>query len=100
MDESSPYLPLVQGENYQILGHAQDYKRLNPGDDVSNTGGMGAISARELVSEDLIDKLTLSIIEPTLNGLKHENIHYSGFLFFGLIISLKMKFNLLNIMQG
>jgi len=73
------------GLNYQIVGFAQDYKRVNDGDLGGNTGGMGCVS-NPLVVNAKIRKQTEQIITKTLNGLKKENRPYKGVLYLGGIV--------------
>ena len=61
-------MALCQGENYQVIGYAQDYKRLLNGNDGPNTGGMGAITSTELITPQLQEKISNEIIQPTLDG--------------------------------
>lgn len=77
---------LTDGTHYKILPSAKDYKRIGEKDTGLNTGGMGAISPVSFVDKTLEDKIETQIIQPTLKGLKKENIEYSGFLFIGLMI--------------
>ena len=76
---------LTDGTEYKLLPIAKDYKRIGENDTGLNTGGMGAISPVPFVNEKFLNKIKSQIIAPTLEGLKKENIDYTGFIFFGLI---------------
>lgn len=76
---------LTDGSNYIRLPEAKDYKRIGEGDTGPNTGGMGAVSPVPFADDAFMRKITERIIEPTIKGLKEENLTYQGFVFFGLI---------------
>ena len=76
---------LTDGKDYQIIGHAKDYKRIGEGDTGLNTGGMGCVSPVPFVDEVFMQKVEEKIIKPTVDGLAKENLIYNGFIFFGLI---------------
>lgn len=76
---------LTDGKNYKILPTAKDYKRIGEGDTGLNTGGMGAISPVPFVDEAFMRKIEEQIVQPTVEGLKKENLPYIGFIFIGLI---------------
>ena len=76
---------LTDGKNYQIIGHAKDYKRIGEGDTGLNTGGMGCVSPVPFMDETFMDKVIQRVIEPTIHGFEKENLEYKGFVFFGLM---------------
>ncbi len=76
---------ITDGESYKILPTAKDYKRIGEGDQGLNTGGMGAISPPPFVDDLLMNKIEQTIIKPTIEGLKKDQIPFQGFVFIGLI---------------
>ena len=76
---------LTDGDTGITLPMAKDYKRVGEKDKGLNTGGMGAVSPVPFVDEEFIKKINDRIIEPTLKGLKKDNLPYQGFVFIGLI---------------
>jgi len=76
---------LTDGTNYQIIGHAKDYKRIGVGDTGLNTGGMGCVSPVPFMDAIFMQKVETSIIAPTIKGIQEEGLVYKGFVFFGLM---------------
>lgn len=76
---------ITDGESYIVLPEAKDYKRIGEGDTGLNTGGMGCVSPVPFASDDFLKKVEEKVIKPTVDGLKKDNIPYTGFIFFGLM---------------
>ncbi len=84
--EEMSFFVISDGKNYKTFGTAQDHKRVLEGDKGKNTGGMGAYSPSRLENKLLNKKIIQKIIEPTLKGLKENNIRFRGFLYAGLMV--------------
>lgn len=76
---------LTDGKGYKVLPTAKDYKRIGEGDTGLNTGGMGAISPVPFANKEFMDKIHDTVVVPTVEGLKKDNLPYKGFIFIGLI---------------
>lgn len=76
---------LTDGKDYLLLPEAKDYKRIGEGDTGLNTGGMGAISPVPFAGKAFLKKVEETIIQPTIQGIREDNLEYTGFIFFGLM---------------
>lgn len=77
----------IVDDQYLVFTPARDYKRALDGDLGPNTGGMGAVASRQLIPADLLARIEREIIQPTVAGLRAENLPYRGFLYFGLMLT-------------
>ena len=84
--EVSVFAAIVD-DQYLIFTPARDYKRALDGDLGPNTGGMGAVASRQLVSPEIMDRIEKEIVQPTVAGLRKEGLPYRGFLYFGLMLT-------------
>jgi len=78
---------LTDNDSYKILPIAKDYKRIGEGDTGLNTGGMGAISPPIFVTDDIMAIVEKTIIIPTIDGFKKDNIIYNGFVYIGIMLT-------------
>ncbi len=72
---------ICDGRRFVPLAAAQDHKRVFDGDRGPNTGGMGAYSPPELVSEALHHRIVVRVIAPIVPGLSGECRPFRGALF-------------------
>ncbi|TLD69850.1 phosphoribosylamine--glycine ligase [Phragmitibacter flavus] len=77
----------VCGDKYHILMPARDYKRIGDNDEGPNTGGMGAVASRDIISDELLAQIEQTIVQPTVAGLQQDGLVYHGFLYFGLMLT-------------
>lgn len=80
-------LCFLDGKTLVPMESAQDYKRAFDGDKGTNTGGMGSYSPNVLFDDwSLVEKITDTILHPTLEGFVEDGIDFRGVLFVGLMI--------------
>ncbi|WP_050029441.1 phosphoribosylamine--glycine ligase [Verrucomicrobium sp. BvORR034] len=77
----------VCGDQYHILMPARDYKRIGDGDAGPNTGGMGAVASRQIISAELLAEIEEKMVKPTVAGLLKDGLNYRGFLYFGIMLT-------------
>jgi len=77
----------VSGDDYVYFTPARDYKRLKENDEGPNTGGMGAVASRQLLDPEMFAVIEDTILKPTVEGLKKDELDYCGFLYFGIILT-------------
>jgi phosphoribosylamine---glycine ligase len=79
-------MALADGARCAMLPPVEDHKTIFDGDRGPNTGGMGTVSPPAWVSQALLERVQREIFDPTLAGLRAEQIDYRGVLYAGLII--------------
>jgi phosphoribosylamine---glycine ligase len=85
--EELSFILLTDGNCSAALVPTRDHKRIFDGNEGPNTGGMGAYSSDELLTEELRKTIDSSIVQPTLRGLAADGIRYQGFLYVGLMLT-------------
>ena len=81
------YIVLSDGHDFIPLIPTRDHKRVFDGDLGPNTGGMGAYSCDGIIPPSIEGEVRRQIVGPTLNALKQDGCKYSGFLYFGLMLT-------------
>jgi len=87
-EEFSTFI-LSDGQNYKIIGSAQDHKRANNFDEGENTGGMGCSTPPLALTPKLLQDIK-KILDKVIAGLQKEGRSYKGILYLGGMI-LKQK---------
>lgn len=77
---------LCDGERFQVIGSAQDHKRLHTFDEGPNTGGMGCSTPPLVLTNELIESVERAILTPAIDGLLEEGRPYRGVLYLGGIV--------------
>ncbi len=85
--EEVSVLAITDGITIRPLLPAQDHKRIGEGDTGKNTGGMGAYSPAPIMTPELLQTVTETVLEPTIKGLRDRAINYQGVLYAGLMIT-------------
>ena len=84
--EEASFMAIVDGEAILPLATSQDHKARDDGDKGPNTGGMGAYSPAPVIDAAMTERVMNEVMRPTVEGLKKDGEHYTGFLYAGLMI--------------
>ena len=85
--EEASILAIVDGQTIVPLAASQDHKRAYDGDEGPNTGGMGAYSPANAVSEQTMDTIVEQILVPTMHQMNREGRTFRGVLYAGLMLT-------------
>jgi phosphoribosylamine---glycine ligase len=66
---------------------AQDFKRALDGDAGPNTGGMGAYTPLPWAPAGLVDEVTKTVLQPTVDELARRGTPFAGLLYAGLALT-------------
>lgn len=80
-------ISLTDGFTIRPFLPARDYKRVGNYDSGPNTGGMGAVVDRELLSPVQMGEAKEKILEPFINALRKERVLYRGAFYVGLMLT-------------
>lgn len=79
-------LAITDGDHYVLTPPSQDHKTIYEDDKGPMTGGMGVICPFP-VSDEQLQVIRQTIIEPTLAGMKAEGVPFKGVLYAGLMLT-------------
>jgi phosphoribosylamine---glycine ligase len=78
---------VTDGMTVVPLRPAQDFKRAFDGDQGPNTGGMGAYAPLPWAPRDLVGHVTRTVLQPTVDELRHRGTPFVGVLYAGLALT-------------
>nr|CAG8612692.1 8873_t:CDS:10 [Entrophospora candida] len=85
--EELSILTFSDGYTIVSLPPAQDHKRIFDGDQGPNTGGMGCYCPAPIATPELLQQINSTILQPTIDGLRHDGYPFVGMLFTGLMVT-------------
>ncbi|KAI3337333.1 phosphoribosylamine--glycine ligase [Xylariaceae sp. AK1471] len=80
-------LTFSDGYTIKSLPPAQDHKRIGEDDTGLNTGGMGCYAPTNIATPELVAQIDRDIIQPTIDGMRKDEMPFKGVLFTGLMIT-------------
>ncbi|HYP45400.1 MAG TPA: phosphoribosylamine--glycine ligase [Propionibacteriaceae bacterium] len=78
---------VTDGRAVLAMQPAQDFKRAGDGDTGPNTGGMGAYSPLPWAPADLVETVTATVLQPTVDELRRRGTPFAGLLYAGLALT-------------
>jgi phosphoribosylamine--glycine ligase len=78
---------ITDGRTVVPLQPAQDFKRVGDGDTGPNTGGMGAYSPLPWAPPGLVDEVTATVLQPTVDEMARRGTPFAGLLYAGLALT-------------
>jgi len=78
---------ICDGSTVYPLPPAQDFKRIFDGDLGPNTGGMGAYTPLPWAPTDLVDEVTRTVLQPTVDEMARRDTPFRGLLYAGLALT-------------
>ncbi|ORY63503.1 phosphoribosylglycinamide synthetase [Pseudomassariella vexata] len=75
------------GHSIKSLPPAQDHKRIGEDDTGLNTGGMGCYAPTNIATPTLVAQIDRDIIQPTIDGMRKDDMPFVGVLFTGLMVT-------------
>ncbi|MFP5282541.1 MAG: phosphoribosylamine--glycine ligase, partial [Actinomycetes bacterium] len=78
---------VTDGQTVLPLQPAQDFKRAFDGDTGPNTGGMGAYSPLPWAPPGLVEEVTRTVLQPTVDEMARRQTSFVGLLYAGLALT-------------
>lgn len=78
---------LTDGQTVLPLEASQDHKAAYDGDRGPNTGGMGAYTPTPFASAEIIDRVTDSMLLPTVIEMQRRGMPFTGVLYAGVMLT-------------
>ena len=78
---------LCDGASAVPMRPAQDFKRIFDGDEGPNTGGMGAYTPLPWAPADLVEEVTRTVLQPTVDEMARRGTPFRGLLYAGLALT-------------
>ncbi len=78
---------LSDGQKVVPLAPAQDFKRLEDGDEGPNTGGMGSYSPVPMLGDEDVEELVGLVHRPVIAELARRGTPFTGLLYAGLMLT-------------
>lgn len=85
--EELSLLSFVDGATVKPMITSQDHKRIFNDDRGPNTGGMGTYAPVPHMSEELVQQIVETIVQPMAAGMAADGIPFKGVLYTGLMIT-------------
>ncbi len=86
------FIATVSGGKTQWLAPVfQDYKQIYDGDTGPNTGGMGVYSPVPRVTSQLVEKVKIKILDPSIRAMTKEGSPYQGVLYLNIIVGYETE---------
>ncbi len=77
---------ICDGERALAFQPARDYKRAFDNNEGPNTGGMGAVTPVDYVTDSVMQQIQSEILDRAIEGFKKDGCPYRGLLYAGLMI--------------
>jgi phosphoribosylamine--glycine ligase len=78
---------ITDGRSVRPLQPAQDFKRVGDGDTGPNTGGMGAYTPLPWAPDNLVEEVTRTVLQPTVDEMARRGTPFGGLLYAGLALT-------------